>query len=270
MALVAELLTTAEAAVVSGVEVRDVNRLIDEHILPEELYVNEDSRRVWAGSYAFIRFYYGAADALTAPERKYAIDAVCREAKTRDAVRLIKTWRKTRPHWQVEHRFLTLDFDRFIADTPAERDKLTRACAAVVEYPAILGGTPVIKGTRVPVYDIAASAAAGISHERIKAAYPSLTDEMIELAILYAKATPPRGRPRHSRSFTPASSSRKVSRRHGGHEVLDRRMFEFGTRADGPSARPWREFACRSREKGAERKRSRSYYSCGTDQNKRG
>ncbi|MBI3676948.1 MAG: DUF433 domain-containing protein [Proteobacteria bacterium] len=213
MALEAELLTTAEAAVVSGVEVRDVNRLIDEHILPEDLYVNADSRRVWAGSCAFIRFYYGAAEALTAPERKYAIDVVCREAKTRDAVRLIKTWRSKRPSWRVEHSFLMLNFDRFIADTLTEHDKLTRARAAIVEDPDILGGTPVIKGTRVPVHDIAASAAAGISRERIAAAYPSLTDELIELALLYAKATPPRGRPRQTRTLMPASSSRKIARR---------------------------------------------------------
>ena len=213
MALEAELLTTAEAAVVSGVEVRDVNRLIDEHILPEDLYVNEDSRRVWAGSCAFIRFYFGAADALTALERKYAIDVVCREAKTRDTVRLIKTWRSKRPNWRVEHSFLMLNFDRFIADTLAEHDKLTRARANVVEDPGILGGTPVIKGTRVPVYDIAASAMAGIPLERIKASYPSLTDETIELALLYAKASPPRGRPRRMRKFVLASPSRKIARR---------------------------------------------------------
>jgi uncharacterized protein (DUF433 family) len=208
-----ELLTTAEAAVVAGVEVRDVNRIIDEHILPEDLYVNEDGRRVWAGSCALIRFYHGAAESLTASERIHAIRIVCREAKTRDAVRLIKDWRINRPHWRVQHSFLTLNFDHFIAETLAEFDKLARARAAVVEDPEILDGTPVIKGTRVPVHDIAASAAAGIPHERIKASYPSLTDEKIELAIIYAKATPPRGRPRHLRTLALASSSRKVTRR---------------------------------------------------------
>ena len=213
MALEAELLTTAEAAVVSGVDVRDVNRLIDEHILPEDLYVNTDNRRVWAGSCAFIRFYYGAAESLTAPERKYAIEVVCREAKTYDAVRLIKTWRSKRPSWRVEHSFLLLNFDRFVADTLTGHDKLTQAREAIVEDPDILGGTPVIKGTRVPVHDIAASAAAGISSERIKAAYPSLTSELIELALLYAKATPPRDRPRQTRTLAPTSSSRKIARR---------------------------------------------------------
>jgi uncharacterized protein (DUF433 family) len=213
MSLDAELLTTPEAAVVAGVDVRDVNRLIDERILPEELYTNEDSRRVWAGTCVFIRFYYAAASSLTAQERKFAIDTLCREENAKAAVRVIKAWRNARPHWTVEHRFLTLNFDQFIADTLAEHDKLTFARAAVTEDPDILGGTPVIKGTRVPVHDVAASAAAGLPLSRIKVAYPSLTEELIELAILYAKATPSRGRPRHPAFVPPKSPSRKVARR---------------------------------------------------------
>lgn len=216
-----ELLTTPEAAVVAGVDVRDVNRLIDEHILPEDLYTNEDSRRVWAWACALIRFYYDAAPSLTAQERKYAIDTLCSEVNAKAAVRLIKTWRDKRPRWKVEHRFLTLNFDRFITDTLAEHDKLTRARAAVTEDPEILGGTPVIKGTRVPVYDVAASAAAGVPLPQLQEAYPSLTRELIESAILYAKATPPRGRPRQARRLTATSPSRKVPRRRR-HEASHR------------------------------------------------
>jgi uncharacterized protein (DUF433 family) len=216
-----ELLTTPEAAVVAGVEVRDVNRLIDEHILPEELYTNEDSRRVWAWACALIRFYYEAAPLLTAQERKYAIDTLCGEADAKAAVRLIKSWRDKRPDWTIEHRFLTLNFDRFIADTLVEHDKLTRARAAVTEDPEILGGIPVIKGTRVPVYDVAASAAAGVPLPQLQNAYPSLTRDLIELAILYAKATPPRGRPRQAPRLTAMSPSRKVPRRRR-HETSDR------------------------------------------------
>jgi len=208
-----ELLTTPEAAVVSGVDVRDVNRLIDEHILPEDLYTNDDNRRVWAWACTLIRFYYDAAPSLTAQERKYAIDTLCREASAKATVRLIKMWRNKRSSWKIEHRFLTLNFDRFIADTLAEHDKLTRARTAVTEDPEILGGTPVIKGTRVPVYDVAASAAAGVPMRQIQDAYPSLTRELIELAILYAKATPPRGRPRQARRPMATSPSRKVLRR---------------------------------------------------------
>lgn len=209
----AELLTTPEAAVVAGVDVRDVNRVIDEHILPEDLYTNEGSRRVWAGACALIRFYYGAAPSLTAQERKYAIATLWGEVNTKTTVRPIKTWRDERPDWKIEHDFLTLNFDQFIADTLAEHDKLTRARAAVVEDPEILGGTPVIKGTRVPVYDVAASATAGVPMRQLQEAYPSLTRELIELAILYAKATPPRGRPQQTLRATAMSRSRKVLRR---------------------------------------------------------
>lgn len=76
-----------------------------------------------------------------------------------------------------------------------------------------MGGTPVIRGTRVPVYDVAASVAAGIPLDRILAAYPSLKMEQIELANLYAEANPQRGRPRQRTAAPPEAtvivSSRK-------------------------------------------------------------
>lgn len=64
----------------------------------------------------------------------------------------------------------------------------------VVEDPEILSGTPVIKGTRVPVYDIAAAVDAGIAKDRILKSYPSLKDWQVELVSAYAKAVPPGGR----------------------------------------------------------------------------
>jgi uncharacterized protein (DUF433 family) len=77
----------------------------------------------------------------------------------------------------------------------------------VVEDPEILGGIPVIRNTRIPVYDVAASASAGISTDRVLGAYPGLTAREVELATLYAEANPQRGRPRR----TPGPSPRKVS-----------------------------------------------------------
>lgn len=52
-----------------------------------------------------------------------------------------------------------------------------------------------IKGTRVPAHHVAASLAAELPLSRILEAYPSLTEEQVELAALYAKANPPQGRP---------------------------------------------------------------------------
>jgi uncharacterized protein (DUF433 family) len=215
MAANPELLTTREAAVVAGVEVRDINRLIDEHILPDELVRNDSTRLLWAGACALVRFYYGAEKALTADERKGAIRHVCLDARSKRLTWTIKRWRQARPHWTYRHdHFLTLNFDRFVEDTINEHARLTKAREIVGEDPHILGGTPVVKGSRVPVYDIAASAARGLTPAEIKEDYPGLDEEKIALAILYAKATPQRGRPKTMSSAdrgTPVS--RKVVKR---------------------------------------------------------
>ncbi|HEY1630130.1 MAG TPA: DUF433 domain-containing protein [Rhizomicrobium sp.] len=191
-----EMLTPPEAAAVAGVEVRDINRMIDEHVLPESLYSNAANRRVKAGACALVRFYYDSANVLTASERRHVINHVVEEARHKRAVWTIKHWRDAKPHWTVTRPYVTLNFDRFIDQTIAGHDKLSKARQIVVEDPAILSGTPVIKGTRVPVYDVAASAEKGASLAEIREDYPSLDNDRIELAILYAKATPQRGRPK--------------------------------------------------------------------------
>ncbi|MFC4172882.1 DUF433 domain-containing protein [Microvirga sp. GCM10011540] len=60
----------------------------------------------------------------------------------------------------------------------------------IVSDPEILGGMPVIKGTRVLVYDLAASVQTGIPRERILAAYPSIREHHLDLAVSYAEANP--------------------------------------------------------------------------------
>ena len=52
-----------------------------------------------------------------------------------------------------------------------------------------------MKGTRVPVYSVAAMLSAGVTREEILEDYPSLDRQKLELAAIYAKANPPRGRP---------------------------------------------------------------------------
>lgn len=87
--------------------------------------------------------------------------------------------------------------DEAEANPEQERmDRLAAARAMVVSKPELLGGAPVVRGTRVPVHDIAVSVTAGLSTDRILAAYPSLNVEKIELATIYAEANLVRGRPR--------------------------------------------------------------------------
>jgi uncharacterized protein (DUF433 family) len=52
--------------------------------------------------------------------------------------------------------------------------------------PKILGGKPVIKGTRIPVYLILELLSAGYDFKRIIKAYPSLDEDDIKAAVDYA------------------------------------------------------------------------------------
>ncbi|EPE93933.1 DUF433 domain-containing protein [Rhizobium grahamii] len=103
-------------------------------------------------------------------------------------------------------------------------DDLAAAREAVASSPDILGGTPVIHGTRIPVYDVAASIAAGGSTERILETWPNLNAEKIRLATIYAEANPLRGRPRAFTDLPEGSvilTDRRVPRRGRRDEVSD-------------------------------------------------
>ena len=52
--------------------------------------------------------------------------------------------------------------------------------------PKILGGKPVIKGTRIPVYLILELLSAGYDFNRIITAYATLMEEDIKAAVNYA------------------------------------------------------------------------------------
>jgi len=193
MAYYEETLKPAEAAVVAGVAVRDVHRVIDERIIPENFLAAEDGRRVWVAACSLISFYFSAATRLTADERSFVIHVVGERLENWRSLSFAELVLKD---WIVRDEFLVIDFTPFFKTTKDSMDRLGAARDLVVSDPDILSGTPVIRGTRVPVHDVAASLTAGIPMKRILDAYPALDSEKVELARIFAKANPPRGRPR--------------------------------------------------------------------------
>lgn len=197
-------MTPAEAAVLAGVTVRDINRVIDERILPTGLYRMAGGRRLRVTACPLIGFYFHAANALTAEERAILIRRVGERLIDAVAGKSVARQRKGRSRsidWTVHDRFLTVDLSEFAAGVHGRQAKLASARDIVVQDAEILSGTPVIRGTRIPIYDVAASVANGFPPSRIRSAYPGLTDELIELAAIYAEAHPPRGRPPRSQSL---------------------------------------------------------------------
>ena len=205
-----QMLKPSEAAVVSGVSLDDMNRAIDRNVLPEGFVTRTNGRRVSSSACVLVAFYFGSAKSLTAEERLLAIRQMGERLSTEDAF-----WTTSRPAWLVNHEFLAIDMTPFAKSTLARRKLYDQARKLVSSSPETLGGAPVIKGTRIPVHDIAASLNAGHSKERVLLAYPRLTEEQIELAALYARANPLQGRPReiHPLENTKLISMKREPRR---------------------------------------------------------
>ena len=56
----------------------------------------------------------------------------------------------------------------------------------IVANPGILGGKPIVEGTRLSVEHILGLLASGMSHAEIIADYPILTEESIRAVLAYA------------------------------------------------------------------------------------
>lgn len=61
--------------------------------------------------------------------------------------------------------------------------------------PGKMGGTPVIRGTRVPVRTLAQLVEGGESREVLNEDYPHIPEEAFDVAVLWARGNPRRGRP---------------------------------------------------------------------------
>jgi uncharacterized protein (DUF433 family) len=79
----------------------------------------------------------------------------------------------------------------------AERlSEATAAQAAVVSDPEIRSGEPVVRGTRIPVHLLQELTEQGATQDELLADCPSLDDQRLKLALLYAQNHPRPGRPR--------------------------------------------------------------------------
>ena len=193
-----QMVSANEAAALARVEVRDVHRAFDEHLLPEALLGGAGaSRQVARGAVPLLAFYFRTASILQADARKAVIRLVASGGRTGAVRRVTALGRRRYPLPMGDG--ISADLRPFIAETDARARKLEQARVMAVLDPNVLGGTePVVSGTRVPVRDIAAAVSAGLSLTEILASYPSLTAEHVELAALYASVERPRGKPRRS------------------------------------------------------------------------
>ena len=138
-----ENLTTSEAAIAAGVTVAKINRMIDKRILPKMLYKASQNRTVRKDACLWIAFYFETEDVLT---------SVARVKAMRNALAHNHSWTELRQCKFEESRTVQVLLSSIWDDVDRRLSQLREAQELIIEDPEILRGTPVIRGTRIPVY----------------------------------------------------------------------------------------------------------------------
>ncbi len=183
-----EALTANEAASVTGVPLKQVHRIIDAGLLAGRVETREGSRVIIGSGLVGLRVAYLTAEILTLEARRRVVSRVIRQNGVE----------------AVQEQAVRIDLEPIASDVENGLSALAKAKAMVAVDKDVLGGTPCITGTRVPVHDIGDMLTNGDSPAAILDAYPQLSAEQISLAAVYAQAYPRRGRP-------PVRSSKRKS-----------------------------------------------------------
>jgi len=94
---------------------------------------------------------------------------------------------------------IIIDASRLLGAVVRNIELYDAARERIVSDPAVMGGAPVVKGTRIPARTLHARVMGGDRIESILKEYPYLDRETIEAAVLFIEANPMRGRPpRHT------------------------------------------------------------------------
>jgi uncharacterized protein (DUF433 family) len=176
--------TPAEAAALTNLPIRTVRRLMDRRLIrPRRLQTGRSVQRLLSWEQlVYLRLEAEGLALLPVVERRKiakqieadaGIDAIFVSAGSALLIQ-VKTVRK---------------------ELDARLKKLERAKSVIVEDRETMRGTPVYRGTRIPVELIADMLRQGAGIEEILEGYPALDREKIELAPLYVRAFPRRGRP---------------------------------------------------------------------------
>lgn len=89
-----------------------------------------------------------------------------------------------------------IDIGRLVGNVLARAERyLEIRDASITIDDAIMGGTPVIRGTRITVYSVLGRIEHGETVDDVLADNPDLKRETIKAAITYARSHPPMGRP---------------------------------------------------------------------------
>jgi uncharacterized protein (DUF433 family) len=191
--------TTAEAAAMLGLTVTEVNNLIDE-IAPLGVVSAGRGRRSVS--------YRGLFTMLVAKELVY-----CQLNPEMRPQTLVQALAAKGKRVVVPGTNLEVLVDSYRKQVNQGLRALYEAESAIESRRDVMQGEPCMKGTRIPAYIVASIASSRGVDEAIRT-YPSMDKRKVELAQIFAKAHPRKGRPK--KTIIPASgrvTSQKVIKR---------------------------------------------------------
>lgn len=178
-------LTRREAAELAGTSLSSVNKAIEQRAIP--VHRSGGQPLLDADGVALLTTFDRAGVRLPIELKREVRDWLVSERPHR---------RRSRSSMRIKDGTLVID----VTDEVRERaDRASRYPALrnryLVSDPDILGGWPVIKGTRILAEMIARRIDGGDTLERLESEYPTIPRDAFVTAYMYAKSHPRRGRP---------------------------------------------------------------------------
>ena len=202
------LYTPAEASAVSGLNLKAVHNAIDKEIVRPVAsgrgaglgkIARFTPRYLTAEDLVRLRVWQGVGGTLSTERRQRLFVAIAAAPKAKNV--------KADELLIVDVGEARRQVDRRVRD-------LAAAEAIVVSDRGTLGGEPVFRRTRIPVYGMVAMLNAGATEAELLSGYPKLTNRMLELARIWSAAHPRRGRPKSLGDLgLKMKSTRRVSRK---------------------------------------------------------
>src|ERR1700683_3172029 len=193
--------TPAQASAVANLPLPAVHKLIERRLIrPRRLRTGRSvPRMLTRGQVLYLRLEAEGVRLLPLASRR----AIAKQIELSPEIDAVVLTEGSAVVIQVRSVRLDLDLDL---------RKLERAEGMIVSDPDTMRGTPVYRGTRIPVELIADMLTHGARPDAICEGYPALDREKVELAPLYVQAFPRRGRPA-SRSWARQKPLRVTRRR---------------------------------------------------------
>jgi uncharacterized protein (DUF433 family) len=176
--------TPAQASVITGLPLAAVHKAIDSRLIrPKSARTGGSVRRLLTKEQLiYLQLEAEGLRLLPVGARREIADSIQRSPK----VDLMAIGNGT---------VLFVEFKTARRKIEGQLKQLAHIEEMVVSDPEIMRGTPVFRGTRIPVDLVADMLAQGATVEEILGGYPTLSKEKIAIAPLYVRAFPRRGRP---------------------------------------------------------------------------